>query len=193
MLHYDDFPSIETRRLMCSFLVLVVWAKMFYWFQMFDRTSFYIRLITKTVEEIINFFIIFIIFLFTFGSAMYILSTNRDNIKEDKLIIEAHLGNWIADIMINQYLLSLGEFDNLDDKVFEGKNTELVWVFFGLATFFTQVLALNMLIAIMSNTFDKVFDSKDLHERISKIALLSDYVGHCKQKSLWEYLILKIR
>ena len=45
----------------------------------------------------------------------------------------------------------------------------------------------------MSNTFDKVFDSKDLHERISKIALLSDYVGHCKQKSLWEYLILKIR
>ena len=114
MLHYDDFPSIETRRLMCSFLVLVVWAKMFYWFQMFDRTSFYIRLITKTVEEIINFFIIFIIFLFTFGSAMYILSTNRDNIPEDKLIIAAHLGNWIADIMINQYLLSLGEFDNLD-------------------------------------------------------------------------------
>ena len=114
MLHYDDFPSIETRRLMCSFLVLVVWAKMFYWFQMFDRTSFYIRLITKTVEEIINFFIIFIIFLFTFGSAMYILSTNRDKIKGDKLIISEHLGNWIADIMINQYLLSLGEFDNLD-------------------------------------------------------------------------------
>ena len=45
---------------------------------------------------------------------MYILSTNRDIMKEDKLIIADHLGNWIADIMINQYLLSLGEFDNLD-------------------------------------------------------------------------------
>ena len=119
MLHYDDFPSIETRRLMCSFLVLVVWAKMFYWFQMFDRTSFYIRLITKTVEEIINFFIIFIIFLFTFGSAMYVLSTNREGTENDPYIISDHLENWIGDVIINQYLLSLGEFDG--DMPFAGK------------------------------------------------------------------------
>ena len=43
-----------------------------------------------------------------------------------------------------------------------------------------------MLIAIMSNTFDRVNDSKELYERLSKIYVLFDYVGHFRETKDWE-------
>ena len=37
----------------------------------------------------------------------------------------------------------------------------LIYYFFTLATFFTCVTALNMLIAIMAKTFENVYDAKE--------------------------------
>ena len=71
------FPSLEVRRVMCSFLVCIIWSKMFDWMRMFDSTSFYIKLIIVTVYDILPFFAIFPIFLMTFGTSLYILSMNR--------------------------------------------------------------------------------------------------------------------
>ena len=42
---------------------------------------------------------------------------------------------------------------------FEGNNQFLIYVLFILATFLTQVTILNMLVAIMGNTFDNVKES----------------------------------
>lgn len=40
----------------------------------------------------------------------------------------------------------------------------------------TQVTALNMIIAIMGDTFGRVLDCYEMHSRAMKISLLSDYV-----------------
>ena len=100
--------------------------------------------------DILPFFMIFFIFIFMFGSALYILSMNR---KAEDEIVEALFNGWLLNTFINQYLLSLGEF-GIDN--FEGENQLFIYILFILATFMTQVTVLNMLIAIMGNTFDCV-------------------------------------
>jgi len=72
-------------------------------------------------------------------------------------------------------LLSLGEFDL--DNIASGPQGGLVYFFFFLATFFTQVTALNMIIAIMGDTYGKVSESSQKHSRQMKISLMSGYVS----------------
>lgn len=45
-----------------------------------------------------------------------------------------------------------------------------------MATMLTSLTALNMIIAIMGDTFGRVLDCYELHSRAMKISLLSDYV-----------------
>ena len=64
-------------------------------------------------------------------------------------------------------MLSLGEFttDNYEE---DGKDS-LVWIMFILTTFITQITFLNMLIAIMGDTFARVSEVKEqsaLQEKI---------------------------
>ena len=66
--------------------------------------------------DILPFFLIFFIFIFMFGSALYILSMNR---KAEDEIVEEIFNSWLFNTFINQYLLSLGEF-GMDN--FEGEN-----------------------------------------------------------------------
>ena len=127
-----------------------MWLKMLDWLRLFDSTAFFIKLIIQTVIDVLPFFLIFFIFIFMFGTAFYIVNLNRE---EDAEIIDATFNSWLFNTFINQYLLSLGEF-GLDN--FEGNNQFLIFSFFILATFLTQVTVLNMLIAIMGNTFDSV-------------------------------------
>ena len=52
------------------------------------------------------------------------------------------------------YLLALGEFDM--DGFKEGPNVYFAWFFFLLATFLVLVVFMNMLIAMMGETFGAV-------------------------------------
>jgi hypothetical protein len=72
-----------------------------------------------------------------------------------------YTGWWFSDIIINQYLLSLGDFDV--EKYNNGPQGLLCYFFFMLATLLTQVTALNMIIAIMGNTYDSCCDGYEYH------------------------------
>ena len=81
-----------------------------------------------TIQDILPFFIIFPVFLMTFGTALLILSINR----EGDVFIEDYTNNWIANAFLNQYLLSLGEYD-LDNL----KGHWMCYILFFFATFLT--------------------------------------------------------
>ena len=132
------------------------------WMRMFDQTAFYIKLIWQTVSDIKPFLALFSIFLISFGCAMICLGLNRT--QDDEQIVTSYVGWWLIDSIINQYLLSLGEFGPFDEA-FEGKQQTLCYVFFLLSTFFTQITALNMIIAIMSQTYDDVMSVHEQHSR----------------------------
>lgn len=74
-------------------------------------------------------------------------------------MIQESLYIWLEDVLLNQYLLALGEFATLD-AYSEGSviNKELIYLMFLCATMFTQVTMLNMLIAIMGDVFADEID-----------------------------------
>lgn len=68
--------------------------------------------------------------------------------------------------------MGLGDF-NTDP--YGSSNSNLIWIYFVVATFFTQITFLNMLIAIMSETFSKVTDARAEITLRSKTMLYIDY------------------
>ena len=72
-----DYLADGTKRIIGAILICLIWFKMFDWMRLFDSTSFFIKLILETLTDVLPFFFIFPIFLMMFGSALYILNTNR--------------------------------------------------------------------------------------------------------------------
>ena len=59
----------------------------------------------------------------------------------------------MIDATMNQYMLLLGDFD-IENFNLYGRDS-YVWVLFIFMTFILQIVYLNILIAIMGDTFDK--------------------------------------
>ena len=77
--------------------------------------------------------------------------------------------------MVNQYLFSLGEFANTLEGYEGHPQSILLWIFFLATTFITQITMLNMIIAIMGNTFDNVIEKKSMFAIQMRLNILSDY------------------
>lgn len=72
-------------------------------------------------------------------------------------------------------MLSLGEF-NIDN--FSGYAQQyLCFFFFLLSTFFTQITFLNMLIAIMGDTYGRVMENKIQYGLQTKLQIMGDYTA----------------
>ena len=56
------------------------------------------------------------------------------------------------------------------------KNRDLVWLVFIFVSIFAQIIVLNMLIAIMGDTFDQVIENKALAKLKLKVKILSDFI-----------------
>ena len=84
--------------------------------------------------------------------------------------------NRYADAVLNQYLLSLGEFGLTTFSLQGSNNSETVWVLFLIGTFLTQVTIFNMLTAIMGDTYANVTENRVEAALEQKLSILSDFV-----------------
>lgn len=158
-------------RIMAAFASCATMIKVYDWMRLFDSTAFFILLIKETLKDVAPFMQLVFISLMTFGIPMIMI----DTLDEGNVIIDELTDKLFFNIVMNQYLLSLGEF-NIDPFT-EGKGTALCFLFFILATFITQVTMLNMLISIMGDTFSRVTENRELHARRTKLDLLADFAG----------------
>jgi len=154
--------------------MLLMWLRVFYWLRLFTGTSFYMRLIRQTIFDLRFFLFILITFLLMFANVMLILDMGRG--QGNSIFAESHrLGAGpFFEALLDQYLLGLGDF--AFSERFDGENGWALWIFFCLATFMTQITIVNMLIAVMSDTYDKVSEKKDQATLQEKIKILADYV-----------------
>ena len=76
---------------------------------------------------------------------------------------------------LNTYLLALGEFDFEDFNTRGPFSQTLLWILFLFFTFMLQITFVNMVIAIMSKTFDNVTDAQYQSSITERIALLNDF------------------
>lgn len=93
------------------------------------------------------------IILISFGSFLYVSNRILDDTKNSQL--GEYFGNEVVDSVVSVYMLgALGDFDTGRYKHGNGKH--IVMFMFILATFVVSVIFMNMLIAIMGDTFGQV-------------------------------------
>ena len=128
------FYSPELNKVFASITSSLLTFKIFDWLRLFEKTAFIIILVKQTVVDIGQFMMIIFFAWLMFGFPMVILDQNRNIDDEDSLLVSNITGIWLIDMLINQYLLSLGEFTNLDAFV-KGPQTAMCYAFFALTTF----------------------------------------------------------
>ena len=154
--------------------IMLTWVNFITWLSFFENTAHYVRMIIVTFKDISNFLIVQMMFVFTFGFTIYFLNIERQSAiltaTEQGIVIDendpqyaelfpTHTGLGIFDTIFHQYMLLLGEFEA--DGYEAGKYGTFVWVLFILATFMSQVMIFNMLIAIMSDSYNKVEGTRE--------------------------------
>lgn len=137
----------------------MMWFKLFYWMRLFKPFSAFIRMITEIMKDIQVFLVMLIISLGAFANIIFLLNLNRtDNggcasTGECADIYDSLVGIAPVDSMIHAYLTGLGDF-NKDN--YSSENSKTVWFMFILATIIVQLIFMNLLIAIMGESFSRI-------------------------------------
>jgi hypothetical protein len=142
----------------------------FYWMRLFESTAFYVLMISETMWDIRHFLIMFALCVAMFANALLILdlsqltaSENAEPVEggepeEYERIIPESLDNNVVDSFINQYLLGVGEFTI--DPYPANRAKTLIWIYFMAATIMTNINFLNLLVAIISDTYARITEAK---------------------------------
>ena len=163
----------------------MTWYKIFYWMRLFNNFAFFINLLSRTFSDkyFVSFMTMLIILTLAIANMVYIFNKKRGDYYEDfqswddrnlvnKRIFEEDMQSNFMSAIIFAYKLCLGEFET---SGFPGHHERELWIIFFIATFLLQITFLNMLIAIMSNTFDRVMETKQQSAMRERIAILADF------------------
>ena len=123
------------------------------------------RLTYETIKDIGPLLLQFVFVLATSGIIMYYAEQNKKYGEEDEIVHSLWNSYFLFDALWNAYMSSLGEYGDQPAAFNNHPQKHGLYFLFGVTTFFTQIVFLNMIIAQMSDTFEK------LHEQKPKIAL----------------------
>ena len=114
------------------------------------------------------------IILTAFANFFFVLNNNSLNDPS-----YAYVGEFVkqpvVDSMIAMYLMGLGEFADMDGYK-EGPNVYIAWFFFLMGTFLVLVVFMNMLIAIMGDTFGNVQQIQEESTLQEQCKLIGDFI-----------------
>lgn len=111
-------------------------------------------MVTDIIVDSAKFAIVFFACVAMFAMSFAILDNNRS---DSNLYPERFGFPW--DSLLYAYMLGLGEFDT--DPYDEDGNTALLWMYFLVATYVIQLVFLNLLIAIMGSSYEKMIEIQD--------------------------------
>ena len=101
ILEQDDILEHYSTPMVRSFSLLFLWFSFFDWLRLFDITSFLVKLVMRTLYEIIPFMILFMVALAMIGSAMYSLQLNVDSEANQNDVVEPVFNFFILDMLYN--------------------------------------------------------------------------------------------
>uniref|UniRef100_A0A7S3JKB8 Ion transport domain-containing protein n=1 Tax=Euplotes harpa TaxID=151035 RepID=A0A7S3JKB8_9SPIT len=149
IMDFADADFKNTNRV-AAISVLILYFKLFYFLRVFFVTAYLVRMIIEIVIDMKNFVLVLIISIMAFGNSYYILGRNSDS---------GNLaGESVTDAFIFSYKMALGDF-GLDG--FNTKDEEILWIIFVINTIIVLVMLLNLVIAIMGDTFDRVQETQE--------------------------------
>ena len=125
--------------------VLFVWLKLFYFGRIFYATIAMIRMVIEIANDMKYLLLILLLTVTGFGNAYYILASSYDN--------GFFTGDTFLRAFIYAYNQSLGSFDT---SAYTRTDKNLLFTIWRLNTMIVLIIMLNLLIAIMGDTFDRV-------------------------------------
>lgn len=123
--------------------VFINYCRLLYFAKFFESTAYLTKMITQITLDSRYFALVFFMSVVAFANVFWII--------EDKE--ERFTGGNIAKAFIYSYRTSLGDWDT---DAFEEGYEVLIYIMWLLSTVFTLIILLNMLIAIMGDTFGKI-------------------------------------
>lgn len=168
----------ENLQILGCIAVFLMWIKLFYWMRLFKSFSAFIRMITEIISDIKVFLVMLLIALGAFTNVIYVLNINR---KESGCaenpdcgpIYEPLIGFAPIDALIHAYLTGLGDF-NKDS--YSAEDATAVWVMFILATIIVQLIFLNLLIAIMGESYSRISAIKQQSTLMELCMIMEDHI-----------------
>lgn len=142
-------PTVTIRTIegvLQAVLSLIIWLKLLYFLRIYKSFGYYIRLIMDVVADMKYFLALLMLTFVAFGDSFRQISSS--NAEGDDFI-----GGTIFTAITYIYRMVLGDFDT---NAFGSVAVGYVWVLFFLCTIFNMIIMLNLLIAIISESFAEV-------------------------------------
>ena len=126
----------------------------------------------SSIIDIRYFLFMLCLMIMTFSNALYILDYKKYNYSEGNVdkyesFITDVSKDTFFNLFVQQLLLGLGTVptDNISDNKFQG----LIWFYFIVAIIVTNVAFFNILIAIVSDSYERIMESKERSLLIQQI------------------------
>ena len=168
----DDIVfSISSLRAYIGFACFIMWIKVFYWMRLWESTAYYVKLITQTLSDVKLFLLLCLVILFAFANLFFMLNIGTDS--NNRALI-AYTGWAVIDSVIAIYQFALGDFHY--SGFIHSEYDALLWPSFMVCTFLMIVVFMNMIIAIMGNTFGNVMAAQDENSLNENIGMIYDHI-----------------
>jgi hypothetical protein len=126
------------------------------------------------------FLVFYVMIIVSFCSTQIILNMYYINLDEQvgpdyaysPLFSDVSGSMWL-DAFSQTWSLGLGSFRLLD---YAGKQSYLPWLIYYIATFVTNIMFLNMLIAVMGDTWERMKDKREQIGLMQRTQLISDFI-----------------
>jgi hypothetical protein len=152
--------------------VIFMWLKLFFFGRIINSTSTIVRMILEISKDMVPFLLLVIIVILGFTNGLYIIAYSTDPDEGEGKIMRFTNNNVFLAITYT-WQNGLGEFDTsaFEDNYF----TVLVYVIWFLWTFLILIVFLNLLIAVLSDSFDKIQENLE-NNLLKEMAIMVNYV-----------------
>tara|TARA_B110000285_G_scaffold234330_1_gene310895 strand:+ start:5703 stop:6308 length:606 start_codon:yes stop_codon:yes gene_type:complete len=144
---------IDFTRIIGACCCYLMWLKVFYWMRLFSNTAYFINLILSTFSDSGSFALMLVIIICAFANLFFIIQLNIDE-GADYHYVEKYTGESVSSSWVAMYVLAAGDFHF--SGYGKGPDVAIAWIFFILGTYLLLLVFMNVLIAIMGDTFGRV-------------------------------------
>jgi hypothetical protein len=175
-MHWAGFNKIYAEKVLVG-LIFVTMVRGISYFRLFDNTRYMINLLRETIKDMKSFLILLTYSTYSFALIYFIMVNNVLKYSAEATANPSSVEiKPFSEYIALSYLLSLGSFDTSGYGAFE-------WVIFFFASVINPLIMLNLLIAIMGDTYSRVAEEQEIADmqELTEMVIEGEYLLFCKR------------
>lgn len=161
----------ENERILQAIGVFFMWYKFLYFFRLSKSMGYLTRLIIIVIMDMSTFLVVLFFTIVAFSDTFLTISNGNDGVIQDGREQKPFVQGFF-DAILYVYLIVLGSFELTDFQ--NSIATNLLITFFIVCTVFNTIVMLNLLIAIIGETFSIVKSNAENAQFQEMAALISE-------------------